>query len=182
MPLLQVSKQIAYRGLPLIIESDASGMGWGAVLDSHWLSGRWPLKMQNSNIEILESLAAVNVWKPKLKEAKYGVLLKLDNKPAMHSLRNGHSRNEEVRKILKIIACQLSDLQVIWKTIYINTKKNIFADFLSREPEKDFVKFAKRQHGRKFNIKKDRFTGLKIDENLKISLPEMDWGKIIKLN
>ena len=118
----------------------------------------------------------------KLKNAKYGVLLKIDNKPAMHSLRNGHSRNEDVRKILKIIACQLSDLQVIWKTIYINTKKNVFADFLSREPNKDFVKFAKDQHGRNFKKGKDRFSGLIIDDNLQISLPDMDWDQIIKLN
>ena len=77
--------------------------------------------MQNANIEILESLAAlfaVNVWMDTLKGAKYGVLLKIDNKPAMHSLRSGHSRNEEVRKILKIIACQLSDLKVIENNLY----------------------------------------------------------------
>ena len=64
VPLLQVSNQIKFRGLPLIIESDASGSGWGAVLDKHWLRGRWPLEMQKSNIEVLESLAvlfAVNV-------------------------------------------------------------------------------------------------------------------------
>ena len=185
VPLLQVSKQIAFRGMPLIIESDASGSGWGAVLENRWLCGQWPVEMQNANIEMLESLAvlfAVNVWMDTLKRAKYGVLLKIDNKPAMHSLRNGHSRNEVVRKILKIIACQLADIKVVWKTIYINTKKNVFADFLSRELEKGFVKFAKNKHGRKFRSQKDRFDGVNIDDNLKVSLPEMDWNQIIKLN
>ena len=185
VPLLQVSKRIAFHGLPLIIESDASGTGWGAVCEGYWLRGSWPEEMHGMNIEILESLAvlfAVNVWTEKLKQAKFGILLKIDNKPAMHSLRNGHSRNDDVRKILKIIACQLSDLKVIWKTIYINTKKNVFADFLSREPGKDFVQFAKSEHGRNFREQKDRFVGVNIDDNLKISLPEMNWSQIIKLN
>ena len=141
--------------------------------------------MKQMNIEILESLAvlfAVNVWTEIFKKAKFGVLLKIDNKPAMHSLRKGHSRNEVVRKLLKVIACQLAEMKVIWKTIYINTKKNVFADFLSRESERDFLRFAKCKHNRMFLQSKDRFAGVEIDVNLQLSLPELNWEKIVSLN
>ena len=185
VPLLQVSNRIGFSGMPMIVESDASGIGWGAVCGCRWIQGKWPEEMKKMNIEILESLAvlfAVNVWENHFKKAKFGVLLKIDNKPAMHSLRQGHSKNDTVRKVLKIIACQLSEMRVIWKTVYINTKKNVFADFLSRELDKDFVQFAKHKHKRSFRGDKDRFEGLNIDANLQISLPNLNWEKIVKLN
>ena len=185
VPLIQVRSQLIFSGNPIVVESDASKYGWGAVIGSRWMHGERPESMQSLDIQILESLAvlfAAMRWKAVIKEAKCGVLFKIDNQPAMYSLRKGNSHQDCVRRILKVLAVYVSDLKVVWKTCYINTKVNVFADYLSRKDNDEFVEYAWYRFGRVFRRRKDRIKELVGDPELLKSLPEFAWQKIFASN
>ena len=83
------SKSIVKSHPSYIIKSDASTLGWGAVLDSQAIGGRWTVSESSSHINYLELLAAFFALKAFcLNCQRCTVQLQLDNSTTVTYINN----------------------------------------------------------------------------------------------
>ena len=182
MSLFQVSRAVIFPNEPLLVQSDASLSGWGALCGKLWISGLWPVEMSNWDIQILECLAvlfSLLAWRQLFVNHDSGVLFQVDNQSVMWALRTSSHKQSIVRKLVKVISLELANLEVIWKTDYISTKDNFWADWFSRFPPQRVLTIAE-DHRMPFSELPTPFQYSTKLINLSEFVPEVLWSSIIK--
>ena len=126
----------------LVIATDASVTGWGAVLyneatgDVHATGGSWRKTYKSDDINELEVLAvskAAEAFADVIHQQRVqSVVILLDNTASVHVLKKGSSRNFEMNEALRKALRSLPK-EVSVRVAYITTETNKdFADPLSR--------------------------------------------------
>lgn len=128
-------KMISYGSPNLILETDASKVGWGAAVmsENSYTQGRW---------DKFESLLHINILE--LKAVKYGLLalcndkssihlcVKSDSATAVNYINNMGGSVESLLKITKEIWIWAATRDIFLSAVHIPGKENIFPDNLSR--------------------------------------------------
>lgn len=118
----------------LIIYSDASRTGWGASHNNTNIHGFWKPNQKQEHINYLELLAAFYALKSFTKNiVNASILQKIDNTTAIAFInRMGGTKYKKLNDLTRDIwqYCEGKGLKI--HASYINTKKNIQADFESR--------------------------------------------------
>eukprot|EP00794_Sanderia_malayensis_P012593 gene12593-13881_t len=121
----------------VVIETDASNIGWGAVCDNVTAGGLWSQDEQKFHINYLEMLAISFGLKALLSDKNtLHVRVMSDNTTAVMVLRNmGTSHSKDCDDICKSIWGWCIERN-LWLSIYhIPGKLNIIADKISRNKE-----------------------------------------------
>ena len=128
------SKSIVKSHPSYIIKSDASTLGWGAVLDSQAIGGRWTVSESSSHINYLELLAAFFALKAFcLNCQRCTVQLQLDNSTAVTYINNMGGTKSLVLNELTIQMWEWSIKHSIWiSAVHIAGASNHEADKKSR--------------------------------------------------
>lgn len=123
------------RDTSLIIQSDASNGGWGAVLGNQQAHGVWDCSEKKFHINCLEAMALFKGLKQFEKTVQgHTVLCQLDNSTAVQYIkRQGGTKSPTLCKIVWDLLhwCQARDIQLVVR--HIPGKMNILADQLSRQ-------------------------------------------------
>ena len=131
---LEVGKPFLPPVPSLTILTDASKMGWGAVLDRDKAQGLWGEKDKSQHINVLEMRAiqhALLIFKEKIQ--KETVLIKSDNLTVVSYInKQGGTRSKKLCNLtLEILEwCNSLDTKLV--ASHIPGKDNYVADFLSR--------------------------------------------------
>lgn len=119
----------------IIIQTDASTEAAGGICltTGEWFYHKWEKKISHRWIawgEIIAVLIAIEVNIEHLKGKRVNIFM--DNEPARYGLINKRYKNIYVDKVIKeiCILCVHNNIFIRWD--YINTKDNIYADYLSR--------------------------------------------------
>ncbi|XP_045538606.1 uncharacterized protein LOC123722104 [Papilio machaon] len=116
------------------LTTDASDLGWGAILDNQKLQGCWTHSQQRLHCNQKEMLAILNVLNLRGKSlASKGLLIQSDNSSVIAYLRNeGGTKSVALTKLTKKVY-QILDLYNIRISVYhIPGSYNCYADRLSR--------------------------------------------------
>ena len=120
--------------------TDASGLGWGAVCNNHYFSGRWPrhLLIQHGGRYTINDLELVTVVAALIEFAHLyphcRILLLCDNMSAVHWLNRAKTPAPLQSRLCNIAHLTLIQLGGLLTLEYINTKDNTQPDLLSRSP------------------------------------------------
>ena len=118
----------------LIIKSDASNKGWGAVRDNITAGGRWKACEQSEHINVLELQAALFALKSLCsQESKLHIQIKLDNSTAVAYINHmGGTKSPRLNE-LAIAMWKWCISHCIWiSAVHIAGKTNVQADRESR--------------------------------------------------
>ena len=128
------SKSIVKSHPSYIIKSDVSTLGWGAVLDSQAIGGRWTVSESSYHINYLELLAAFFALKAFcLNCQRCTVQLQLDNSTAVTYINNMGGTKSLVLNELTIQMWEWSIKHSIWiSAVHIAGASNHEADKKSR--------------------------------------------------
>ncbi|XP_045540797.1 uncharacterized protein LOC123722583 [Papilio machaon] len=116
------------------LTTDASDLGWGAILDNQKLQGCWTHSQQRLHCNQKEMLAILNVLNLRGKSlASKGLLIQSDNSSVIAYLRNeGGTKSVALTNLTKKVY-QILDLYNIRISVYhIPGSYNCYADRLSR--------------------------------------------------
>ena len=118
----------------IVIESDASKSGWGAVCKGVTTGGRWTLEEAGLHINLLELQAVCLALQSFLKDkTNVTVLVRSDNRTAIAYLNKMGSPS---RSRLCLLALEIWDWcllhQILLHAEYLAGKDNILADWESR--------------------------------------------------
>ena len=129
------SKSIVKSNPSYIIKSDASKLGWGAVLDSQAIGGRWTVSERSAHINYLELLAAFFALKAFcLNRQCCSVQLQLDNSTAVTYINNMGGTKSLGLNDLTIQMWEWSTERSIWiSAVHIAGISNHDADKQSRQ-------------------------------------------------
>jgi hypothetical protein len=127
--------RIIARGNPdIIMQTDASVIGWGAVLESKETRGRWSITEAKKHINYLEMLSvyfALKSFKDKIKGKHVTVLC--DNSSAVAYINNmGGCKSADCNEIAKSIWAWCIDNDVWISCTHLPGKSYVEADCLSR--------------------------------------------------
>ena len=127
-------KNISYSTPTLIIQSDASKKGWGAVLDGSKIGGRWAPLEACKHINILELQAALFGLKSFVEGYKnIHVQLQLDNTTAVAYVNNmGGFKSTELDKVAKELWEWVISRDIWVSAVHIPGLYNVDADEQSR--------------------------------------------------
>ena len=91
----------------LVIQTDASKKGWGAVLGSQEIGGRWMDSEATNHINILELQAAFFALKAFCKHSRNTLVqLQIDNTTAVaYIMPMGGSKSHQLNELAKIKRC-----------------------------------------------------------------------------
>ena len=131
-----------------IIATDACLTGFGGTSGHEYFKGQFPKNLQGKNIallEILAVLAAVRLWKHKLRGKFFWI--HVDNEAVSTILNTGASKNEKLQEVLREIAYIAAQEQFVIKAKHIEGVTNRVPDWLSRwgdrEARENFQKHCK---------------------------------------
>lgn len=128
-------KHITYPSPTMIIQSDASKKGWGAVCEGRKIGGRWTSHEACKHINILELQAALFALKSFASDTRNThIQLQLDNTTAVAYINNmGGIKSDELDYLAKKL-WEWSISRDIWvSAVHIPGKTNVDADEQSRE-------------------------------------------------
>ena len=120
--------------------------GLGAWCGDQWMAAPWDydfLQIHQPSIAYLELFAvtaAVLKWIYKFKNKR--ICLYCDNEGAMRMINNGSSRCKNCMVLIRFITLEGLAHNIRITARYVNTKKNIMADALSRAEFKRFWRHA----------------------------------------
>lgn len=118
----------------IVIFSDASTLGWGAVSNGVETKGAWTDTESNFHINVLELLAVFYGIRSFIKVRNTDVLLRVDSSNAIAYINNfGGCHSKQLHSVAKDIWQWCEARNIMLNATYINTKENIVADRLSRE-------------------------------------------------
>lgn len=128
------SQAIRHDVFPVVIYTDASTTGWGAVCNECSIGGLWDEKQKKMHINFLELLAvyfAVLSFASKTRNIQ--ILLRIDNMTAICCVnRMGSTKFAHLNSLSRDI-WQFCEKRNIWIfASYIKSKSNIHADYASR--------------------------------------------------
>ena len=113
--------------------TDASLRGFGGVLGSDCIAGRFPSSWGAVNIEALECypiLALVGTFADRLRNR--AVVAVCDNLPLVHCLNKLTSKNDDVMWLMRPLVLLLMRYNITLRAEHIPTKANGVCDYLSR--------------------------------------------------
>ena len=127
-------KPLLHRQKSMIIESDASLQGWGAVCNGTRTGGPWSQLEQQMHINCLELLAATLAVKSFVKDQKgISVLLQLDNQTAVAYINNlGGTVSPQLMDLAKALWLWALSRDLVLSVEYIPGATNCVADVESR--------------------------------------------------
>ena len=128
------SKPVQGTNPDLVIKSDASNIGWGAVRNNVQTGGRWTICEQQEHINILELQAAYFALKSLCnQESKLHIQIQLDNSTAVAYINNmGGTKSSKLNALASEIWAWCI-LRNIWiSAVHIAGKTNVEADKRSR--------------------------------------------------
>jgi hypothetical protein len=121
----------------LVICSDASLVGWGAVCGGVTANGPWSLSESKKHINVLELVAAYHALRC-FADGAFGqsIRLFLDNSTAVYYVnKSGGSRSLELNQVAVSICNFCEQRQISIKAIHLPGKLNIIADQESRRTQ-----------------------------------------------
>ncbi len=113
--------------------TDASGLGFAAILGDQWFQGGWPVTWRDVNIaakELLPIVIAVRLWSGSLCNKK--LLMLCDNIAVVYVINTQTSKDKRLMSLLRslIVTCMQSNIMIRAK--HIPGLVNVAADALSR--------------------------------------------------
>ena len=129
-----VNREILHPNPQLIIQTDASKKGWGAVLGSQETGGRWMDSEATNHINILELQAAFFALKAFCKHSKNThVQLQIDNTTAVaYIMHMGGSKSHQLNELAKEMWSWCIQKNIWLSAVHIAGKLNTSADNRSR--------------------------------------------------
>jgi ribonuclease HI len=121
----------------LVMFSDASNEGWGAVLEEKCANGRWSESERDWHINVLELMAILYGLKSLCKNvSEKHIRVMSDNTTAVHYITNmGGVRSVQCQAVTREIWLWCMERHIWLSCAYIKGKTNVVADKLSREFE-----------------------------------------------
>lgn len=119
--------------LELRLESDASGLGFAAILGSHWLQGRWPPSWHDHHItikELLPIVLAIRVWGQLLQNHR--ILFLCDNMAVVYIINSQTSRDSNIMCLVRTLVVASMKFNIVFRAKHVPGTLNVIADSLSR--------------------------------------------------
>ena len=128
---------ISHEKPSLVLHTDASETGWGAVHDDSHTGGQWTCNESEAHINYLELIAAYFGLKSFFKKcSSVHIRLIIDNTTAVYTLNNmGTSRSYLCNSVVKKIWSCAIKREVWLSSVYIPGKLKEEADAMSREEQ-----------------------------------------------
>ena len=140
-----------WNGVSLFYESDftssfdiqlhtdaASTAGFSVVYKTHWISEKWPAEMP-SIPDNLASMAFMELYPIVVAAYTFGrewqqkkIMFVCDNQSVNSILRKGRSRCHHIMKLMRTLTWLALTNNFYFSSSYIESKKNVYADLLSR--------------------------------------------------
>ena len=139
-------KQVDIPEVSLVLESDASGTGWGGVCGSHSTGGHWSEEEQDHHINWLELLAAFLTLQTFCRDRRdIHVRMMIDNTTAVACLNKMGSTKTALMSLTSEVYDWLIDRNIRVSATHIPGIKNVKADKASREINVDTEWMLNRQ-------------------------------------
>lgn len=117
----------------LHLYTDASKIGYGAVLKTQWLAGKFPQDCTKLNITVLELFPiflALNVWGNELRNKK--LRIHTDNLDLVHVINKKTSREKAIMPLVRELVLVTLKGNILLHAVHIAGVDNNIADALSR--------------------------------------------------
>ena len=116
----------------------ASSAGFSVVYKTHWISEKWPSEMPSIS-ENLASMAFMELYPIVVAAYVFGkewqakkILFVCDNQSVISILRKGRSKCPHIMKLMRTLTWLALNNNFHFSSTYIESKKNVSADLLSR--------------------------------------------------
>lgn len=123
--------------------TDASNLGFGAILGNQWFYGKWDPAMEKYHINIKELFpitVALEVWGDLLKNKS--VLFFSDNETVVAILNKQTSPNSDMMILVRRLVVVSLRYNIRFRAKHIPGKQNVLADYLSRLQVPEFLSAA----------------------------------------
>jgi len=111
----------------------AGSLGFGAIMNTKWFYGEWPVAMKEYNItfkELFPIVLAVEIWGSSFKNRC--VLFHSDNYAVVHIINKQTSKDTLIMKLVRRLVVASMKFNILMKAEHIPGHFNILADLLSR--------------------------------------------------
>ena len=119
----------------LQLYTDSSGsIGYGAVLDNHWLHGTWPAEWEGYDITFLELYPIVlsaHLWGTLLSNRT--IEFHTDNMALVSIINNTSSKKPHIMALVRSLVSSMLKFNFVFYAIHIPGVLNVRADALSRQ-------------------------------------------------
>ena len=123
--------------------TDASKIGYGAILGERWVAGEFPLDWQGNNITVLELypiVLALNIWMDHISNKK--LRIHTDNQDLVHIINKKTSREKSIMPLVRKLVLTALHNNTLMHAVHIPGVSNSLADALSRLQLGRFRKLA----------------------------------------
>ena len=126
----------------VMIHTDASDIALAAVMGQKWTiltfdgSYCWISKKSIGWRELLAVVVALSTFGPLLRNKS--VVMHIDNAGVQQALEKGHSNNEDIMPLIRVVYFYAGIYNITYKCLHISTTLNTAADALSRLKFKDY--------------------------------------------
>ena len=113
--------------------TDASGIGFGAVMQSNWFQGSWPQSWHSINIAVKELypiVVALEMWSVFIPNTR--MLVFCDNEAVCYIVNNQTSKDRQLMSLVRRLTIALMRSNVLLRAKHVPGKLNVLADALSR--------------------------------------------------
>lgn len=127
----------------LHLYTDASKLGYGAILNAKWVAGEFPLAWQENNITVLELypiVLALSIWKDWLSNKK--LRIHTDNQDLVHVINKKSSREKSIMPLIRKLVLTTLKNNTLVHAVHIPGASNCLADALSRLQLEKFKRLA----------------------------------------
>lgn len=117
----------------LVLYTDSSKLGYGAVYGKKWMYGGWPCSWKHYHITVLEFypiLAALYTWGHEWENKN--LLFYSDNIAVVAILNKQSSREPNIMTLLRLLVLRCLSLNIEFQSCHVPGKQNALPDSLSR--------------------------------------------------